>query len=251
MKVLQVIHGYPPTYNAGSEVYTQTLCHALAARHEVHVFTREEDPFAPEYRVRRTADPLDPRVALHVVNLARARDRYRHEAIDARFAALLDEVAPDVVHVGHLNHLSTSLVAAAAARSIPVLYTLHDYWLMCPRGQFIQLHPKDPADVWAACDGQEDHKCAIHCYSDFFSGAAEKRDEDVEHWASWVGDRMATRRRPRVRSRESASRSCRTRGPSPGTCSGREMSARLAGPRRPWRCCSSAQDDAVFGLLGA
>ena len=43
MKVLQVIHGYPMRYNAGSEVYTQTLCHGLAAAgHEVHVFTREE-----------------------------------------------------------------------------------------------------------------------------------------------------------------------------------------------------------------
>ena len=43
VKVLQVIHGYPPRYNAGSEVYTQTLCHALAGRCEVCVFTREED----------------------------------------------------------------------------------------------------------------------------------------------------------------------------------------------------------------
>ncbi|HZF55863.1 MAG TPA: hypothetical protein VE093_44920 [Polyangiaceae bacterium] len=39
MKILQVIHGYPMRYNAGSEVYTQTLCHGLAGRHEVHVFT--------------------------------------------------------------------------------------------------------------------------------------------------------------------------------------------------------------------
>ena len=41
MKILQVIHGYPMRYNAGSEVDTQTLCRALAQRHDVHVFTRE------------------------------------------------------------------------------------------------------------------------------------------------------------------------------------------------------------------
>jgi len=29
MKILKVIHGYPMRYNAGSEVYSQTLCHAL------------------------------------------------------------------------------------------------------------------------------------------------------------------------------------------------------------------------------
>lgn len=53
----QVIHGYPSRYNAGSEIYTQALCQALAERHEVHVFTREEDPFAPECTVRVEADP--------------------------------------------------------------------------------------------------------------------------------------------------------------------------------------------------
>ncbi|HVK70639.1 MAG TPA: hypothetical protein VM694_39565, partial [Polyangium sp.] len=69
MKILQVIHGYPMRYNAGSEVYTQTLCHALAPRHEVHVFTREEDSFAPDFALRRERDAADPRVTLHVVNV--------------------------------------------------------------------------------------------------------------------------------------------------------------------------------------
>ena len=31
-------------YNAGSEVYTQGLCQALAKRHEVHVFTWQRFP---------------------------------------------------------------------------------------------------------------------------------------------------------------------------------------------------------------
>ena len=56
MKILKVIHGYPMRYNAGSEVYSQTLCQGLADRHEVHVFTREEDPFAPDYRLRQDRD---------------------------------------------------------------------------------------------------------------------------------------------------------------------------------------------------
>ena len=141
MKVLQVIHGYPMRYNAGSEVYTQTLCQALAERHDVHVFTREENPFAPDFEMRLERDREDARVALHVVNNPRNRDRYLEPGIDRRFAETLDRVRPDVVHVGHLNHLSTSLPAAAAARSIPVVYTLHDYWLMCPARP---VHPDLP-----------------------------------------------------------------------------------------------------------
>ena len=45
MKVLQIIHGYPMRYNAGSEVYTQGLAQVLAERHEVRVFTRRRTPF--------------------------------------------------------------------------------------------------------------------------------------------------------------------------------------------------------------
>jgi len=191
MKVLQVIHGYPMRYNAGSEVYTQTLCHGLAERHEVHVFTREEDSFAPDYALRREQDRDDPRVTLHLVNVPRTRDRYRHVGVDQRFAELLDTLKPDVVHIGHLNHLSTSLVSEASARELPILYTLHDYWVMCPRGQFMQMHPEDPQNLWAACDGQEDRKCAERCYARYFSGAPSEIEEDVAHWTRWVSRRMA------------------------------------------------------------
>ncbi|KYG04928.1 radical SAM protein [Sorangium cellulosum] len=190
MKILQVIHGYPMRYNAGSEVYTQTLCRGLAGRHEVHVFTREEDPFAPDYALRHETDSDDPRISLHLVNTPRVRDGYRHAGVDQRFAELCDRLRPDVVHIGHLNHLSTSLVAEAAGRGIPIVYTLHDYWVMCPRGQFMQTHPADPNDLWAACDGQDDRKCAERCYARFFSGAPDEREEDVAYWTGWVARRM-------------------------------------------------------------
>ena len=194
MKILQVIHGYPMRYNAGSEVYTQGLAQALAARHEVHVFTRQENAFLPEYAIQQETDPSDPSITLHIINMARARDGYRHPAVDGAFADLLDRVRPEVVHIGHLNHLSTSLVFAARHRRIPVVFTLHDYWLMCPRGQFIQMYPQDPSDVWAVCDGQDDRKCAERCYSRYFGGDLKQYELDAAYWTGWVGRRMAQAR---------------------------------------------------------
>jgi len=192
VKILQVIHGYPMRYNAGSEVYTQTLTQGLAARgHEVRVFTREEDPFRTDYATREERDPDDSRVRLHLVNLPNHKDRYRHDGIDRQFARVLDEFTPDVVHIGHLNHLSTSLVKEAARRALPIVFTLHDYWLMCPRGQFMQMFPEEPTNLWAACDGQDDRKCAERCYSRYFSGAPEDHDREVATWADWVARRMA------------------------------------------------------------
>ncbi len=190
MKILQVIHGYPMRYNAGSEVYTQTLCHGLSQRHQVHVFTREEDSFAPDFAIREESDPLDPRIRLHLVNMARSRDRYRHVGVDQRFAELCDRLQPDVIHIGHLNHLSTSLVLEASAREIPVVYTLHDYWIMCPRGQFMQMHPADASDLWTACDGQQNRKCAERCYARYFSGNPADDEQDIAHWTGWVDRRM-------------------------------------------------------------
>lgn len=192
MKILQVIHGYPMRYNAGSEVYTQTLAHGLAARgHEVHVFTRQEDSFAADFALREEVDADEPRVRLHLVNNPRNRDRYRQVEIDERFAELLDRLRPDVVHIGHLNHLSTSLVAEASKRQVPTVFTLHDYWLMCPRGQFMQMQAEDSQDLWPACDGQADRKCAERCYARYFSGSADESEQDIAQWTDWVARRMA------------------------------------------------------------
>jgi glycosyltransferase involved in cell wall biosynthesis/MoaA/NifB/PqqE/SkfB family radical SAM enzyme len=190
MRILLVIHGYPMRFNAGSEVYTQALAQGLAEHHTVQVFTRREDPFSPEFDVLREFDLADPRILLHLVNVPDGRDRYRRDGVDQRFAEVLDEFQPHVVHVGHLNHLSTSLLEQASLRDIPIVFTLHDYWLMCPRGQFMQMHPKDPADVWAACAGQHDRTCAERCYARYFSGAAAEREEDAAHWTGWVRRRM-------------------------------------------------------------
>lgn len=191
MRIIQVIHGYPPRYNAGSEIYTQTIARGLVrAGHEVAVFTREEDPFRPDYEVRSETDREEPRIGLHPLNMARGGEMYRHEAVDRRFEELADAFQPDVIQVGHLHHLSTSIVEAAHRRGLPVVFTLHDFWLMCPRGQFLQTNLGRP-DPWALCDGQDDRKCAVHCFSRFHSGASTEAEGDIQYWRNWVHRRMA------------------------------------------------------------
>ncbi len=192
MKILKIIHGYPPLYNAGSEVYSQILCHGLSKNHEVHVFTREENPFANDFSLRMTQDSLNPDITLHLINIPieKFRYRYQHPTIDQILGNLLKTIKPEMVHIGHLNHLSSSLMTEIAKQNIPIVYTLHDYWLMCPRGQFIQRNSSKDEELWALCEGQSDQKCAKKCYAGYFSGAIEEESMDLNYWTDWVARRM-------------------------------------------------------------
>lgn len=192
MKILKIIHGYPPAYNAGSEVYSQMLCHGLAKNHEVCVITREENPFKEDFSLTVTQDSHEPSVTLYKINIPsdKYRYRYQHPQVDQQADILLDRVKPDLVHIGHLNHLSVSLVEVIAKKNIPVVYTLHDYWLMCPRGQFIQRNSPASSPLWSLCDGQEDKKCAQYCYSGYFSGNHTDNSIDTAYWAGWIKRRM-------------------------------------------------------------
>ncbi len=187
MKILQVIHGYPPEYNAGSENYTKTITEELLKRgNEVFIFSREENPFLPEYNLRRDVENNGALVR-YTINLYRTKDRYLSEEVNVKLRGILETVKPDIVHFQHLNHLSLSLPSEVKKMNIPSVYTLNGFWLMCPRGQFLQWNLN--GEPWNSCDGQEDSKCARICYSRYFTGKDDDR-KDVDYWTGWVNSRM-------------------------------------------------------------
>jgi len=191
MKVLKVIHGYPPAYSAGSEVYSQTLCHELARQgHEVRVFTREELSGQPDVAERDEPDEIVPAILIRRVNMANHKDRYMHAPLEAVFDRMLEDFRPDVVHFGHLNHLSMRLPALASAKGTPCVFTIHDFWMMCPRGQLIQMENSPDGTTWPLCSGQESGKCADRCYRRYCSGSSETESAETAFWKGWVDGRM-------------------------------------------------------------
>ena len=181
MHILKIIHGYPPDYNAGSEVYSQSIVNELKKKHKITVFTREENDYEPDFKFRKEAkDNID----FVYVNMARGKDGYNHEILNRQFAELISEIKPDIAHVGHLNHLSTGIIDVLNNAKIPIIFTLHDFWLMCPRGQFLQRN-FDGKNIYKLCDIQEDNKCANSCYKMYFS---DKMGEN--YYTNWVNNRM-------------------------------------------------------------
>jgi glycosyltransferase involved in cell wall biosynthesis len=135
VRVLLTTHAFLPRSVAGVEVYTARLAAALQEQgHVVWVLAAAHDLGATSGSTRRA------RVgSLEVVEIVNTRlegtieSTYRSPVVDRAIERVLDELRPDCVHAQHLLNLSTGLVDAARARGVPVVLTLHDYWLSCPR----------------------------------------------------------------------------------------------------------------------
>jgi glycosyltransferase involved in cell wall biosynthesis/SAM-dependent methyltransferase len=163
VKILQVVHAFPPTHVAGTEIYTHTLSRALLSRgHRVRIFTREGEAYGPALVEADTFYDGIPVRRIHV-NRHRPETAFVHAflltvsdpAIDRSFDLLLHEFAPDIVHFQHTYRLSASMIAIAQNHRLPILFTLHDYWMMCHR---IQLITPD----FQICDGPgAGAKCAV------------------------------------------------------------------------------------------
>jgi len=139
MKVTQVIHGFPPHYMAGSEIYTYNLSKALAKMVDVTVFTRIENPYENCYKI---VDEDFECIKVRRVNKPQRdytfKDKYLDPEMDKAFRQHLKEFDPGVAHFGHLSHLSTNMVNIAKEEfGLPVVFTVHDFWLFCVRGQLI------------------------------------------------------------------------------------------------------------------
>ena len=154
MRIVQIIHGFPPHNIAGSEVYTYNLSQELARKDEVFVFYRIADPEKEEYEM--TSGEYNGIQICMINNTFKLCDSfektYRNDIIAERFGQFLDEVKPDVTHFGHVTCLSTTLIAEAKRRKIPVVFTLHDFWLFCQLGQLLKQ------DL-SRCNGPNNSEC--------------------------------------------------------------------------------------------
>jgi GT2 family glycosyltransferase/glycosyltransferase involved in cell wall biosynthesis len=140
MKVMLVHHAYPPEGLGGSEIYTESLARCLARDHEVTVLYRSADPARGDYEVVESRRDW---VRILSVNTPRwsgaGFEAYRDPRAAAAAAAIFETTRPDIVHVGHLNGLSTGIVSEARRLGAAVVFTLHDFGTLCALGQLVNL----------------------------------------------------------------------------------------------------------------
>jgi glycosyltransferase involved in cell wall biosynthesis len=136
MRVLMVQTFY--YRRGGDSTYMLSLSKSLEEMgHEVVPFAMEHPKNLPSPYERFFVREIDfphllrsssPKAAWKVAT----RSIYNGEA-RRKIAALADEVKPDLAHFHNIHaHLTASIVAPLRARGIPIVWTLHDYRLICP-----------------------------------------------------------------------------------------------------------------------
>lgn len=175
MKVLFLVHGYPPELCGGTERHVQQLAEWIAdcepgaeldtdeKRHEVVVCagTLKGGPGATEsWEEQATSRGA----AIRVLRLPRTDLYYDHwqksssPAIHARVRELIRVERPDVVSVHHWTRLSRDLVLAAAREGVPATVHLHDYWTSCPIA--FRVKPADGSFCESSPNGMVCPPCA-------------------------------------------------------------------------------------------
>ncbi|MFT4976704.1 MAG: hypothetical protein ACI8S6_002609, partial [Myxococcota bacterium] len=147
MRIVQVIHGWPPESMGGTGLYVDALARGLRAR-EHRVWIAHPGPHGP------------PGVKVHGQQVTltgpaplKWTDSWRRAPVCGVWRRWLREVAPDVVHIHHLSGLPLGLVDASRECGARTVLTLHDYALPCARGQLVDrdLQP---------CPGPTPTRCA-------------------------------------------------------------------------------------------
>jgi glycosyltransferase involved in cell wall biosynthesis len=156
MRILQVIHQFPPFSSQGSETHCLQLSRCLAAGGDaVGVFhISNTAPRRPHRLVRGEDGGLRTFHCIDGGQYSRLAD-WENPFLQATFRDVLAEFGADVVHFHNYLSLGDDLVGMAHASGTAVVYTLHDYGLICPNNLLLcsdgRLCGKDSPDFFQDC----------------------------------------------------------------------------------------------------
>ncbi len=143
VKIVQVITLYQPDFVGGATLVCERLARGLRDRgHEVAVFCGRPDPALSPYATTSWRVDDTTVTGVHVASgyPPLAVESYRHPEVIPAFERMLDDGKPDIVHIHSIQALGADLLAAASARRLPVVVTMHDWWWYC-----VRLFLVDPA----------------------------------------------------------------------------------------------------------
>lgn len=147
MRIMHLGWGYPPTYMFGGPVW---YVHRLALGQQAHghevvvaVASDLDRPDLPPWALGTAEHEGVPYVHIvnrpaHMFRLGDPAGETLDPGAERAFLTLLEEQAPDVLHIHNLVGLCMTLPRLARQRGVPTIMSLHNYWPLCPRVDLFQ-----------------------------------------------------------------------------------------------------------------
>lgn len=138
MRILILVHGYPPTYADGAELRAERTARALIERgHDITVMTVESVDAADDHPPYLDSSQDGVRIRRLYLS-ARTNGRppvweYDNSETAAALAQLIDDHRPDVIHLFSGYLMTGSVVRQAREMGVPVIVSLTDFWWLCHR----------------------------------------------------------------------------------------------------------------------
>src|SRR5664279_6507415 len=155
MRILMVSNLWPPEIVGGAEQYASALAARLRTEgHHVDLVAlgvegpdvvRSVTPWP--YPIQESgSQPAARRLLFHGIDVYNPR---AGRAIDA----VIEELAPDVVHTNAVQGLSSVALTRPSRRGIAHVHTLHDYWLLCQRNSMVHRDGRECDPRCRSCVG--------------------------------------------------------------------------------------------------
>lgn len=130
-------------YRGGDSTYMLNLTKLLEERgHEVIPFAMHHPRNLPSPYSRYFVSGIDYPELLGDLSIRSAwkvlaRSIHSRESRQ-KIARLVDDVRPDIAHFHNFQaHITTSIISPLRRRGVPIVWTLHDYGLICPNSTFL------------------------------------------------------------------------------------------------------------------
>ena len=138
MRILHVVHQYPPEYSGGTEYYTGWLTRALQQRqHEVALFHRASGQGSGLNQREEAGVSVYSAWDGAMTPNGRFRATFGSKPLHNAFSQVLAQTRPEIIHLQHLMGLPASIGRQIWQANIPYVVTLHDYWYGCANAQLI------------------------------------------------------------------------------------------------------------------
>jgi glycosyltransferase involved in cell wall biosynthesis len=155
MRILLVNARFHP--GGGDSTYLFNLADLLEREgHQIACFAMQDDRNLPDPNSDLFVSNIDFRNLNKTKDLANGikvlkRSIYSTEA-RRKFRILLDRFHPDIVHLQNIgSQITPSILFEAKKHNLPVIWTLHDYGMICPNSHLLNDHSNK---VCEACRGK-------------------------------------------------------------------------------------------------